>query len=124
MMRGDRGRGGRRDTRPDRPSSLSYLRRFPIDELKIDQSFVANMCNGPEQKTVVLSIIKLSETLHLETVAEGIEDASQLADLQTLGADFGQGHFFARPLSSEAFSALLLSEGGRIDEASLDRNVA
>src|SRR5260370_6312088 len=62
-------------------SSLSYLRRFPIDELKIDQSFVASMCDGPEQAAVVLSIIKLSETLHLETVAEGIEQADQLAEL-------------------------------------------
>ncbi len=105
-------------------SSLSYLRRFPIDELKIDRSFVASMCNGPEQRAVVLSIIKLGETLHLETVAEGIEEPGQLADLQTLGADLGQGYYFAKPLSPEAISALLLSEGGRIDGASVDRNVA
>jgi diguanylate cyclase (GGDEF)-like protein/PAS domain S-box-containing protein len=106
-------------------SSLSYLRRFPIDELKIDQSFVASMCDGPEQAAVVLSIIKLSETLHLETVAEGIEQADQLAELQILGAGLGQGYYFAKPLSPEAISALLVSEGGRIDGVtSVDRNVA
>ena len=96
----------------------------PVDELKIDQSFVASLCDGPEQTAVVLSIIKLGETLHLETVAEGIEGAGQLASLQGLGADFGQGYFLARPLSPEAISALLVSEGGRMDVASVDRNVA
>ena len=54
-------------------SSLSYLRRFPIDELKIDRSFIASMQSGPAQLAVVRSIVKLGETLHLETVAEGIE---------------------------------------------------
>jgi len=105
-------------------SSLSYLRRFPIDELKIDQSFVASMGDGPEQAAVVLSIIRLGETLHLETVAEGIEQADQLADLQTLGADLGQGYYFARPISPEAISALLASEDGRIEGTSVDRHVA
>ena len=105
-------------------SSLSYLRRFPIDELKIDQSFVASMGDGPEQAAVVLSIIRLGETLHLETVAEGIEQADQLADLQTLGADLGQGYYFARPISPEGISALLASEDGRIEGTSVDRHVA
>ena len=105
-------------------SSLSYLRRFPIDELKIDRSFVASMGDGPEQTAVVLSIIKLAETLHLETVAEGIEEAGQLADLRTFGADLGQGFYFAKPLSPEAIATLLESEDGRIDKASVDRNVA
>ena len=72
-------------------SSLSYLRQFPIDVLKIDRSFVASMSDGPDETALLHSILQLSETLHLETVAEGIEDAGQLAELQTLGADLGPG---------------------------------
>ncbi|MEO8437088.1 MAG: EAL domain-containing protein [Chloroflexota bacterium] len=91
-------------------SSLSYLRSFPIDELKIDRSFVASMGDGPEGSAVVLSIIKLGQTMHLETVAEGIETAQQLARLKMLGAGLGQGFFFARPVTAEAISGLLLHE--------------
>jgi diguanylate cyclase (GGDEF)-like protein/PAS domain S-box-containing protein len=88
-------------------SSLNYLRRFPIDELKIDRSFVASLDEGPTQSAVVLSIVRLSETLHLETVAEGIEEPSQLAALRDLGADLGQGYLFARPLDVLAVTALI-----------------
>jgi EAL domain-containing protein (putative c-di-GMP-specific phosphodiesterase class I) len=88
-------------------SSLNYLRRFPIDELKIDRSFVASLDDGPTQSAVVLSILRLSETLQLETVAEGIEEPSQLAVLRDLGADLGQGYLFARPLDVGAVTALI-----------------
>jgi diguanylate cyclase (GGDEF)-like protein/PAS domain S-box-containing protein len=91
-------------------SSLSYLRRFPIDELKIDRSFVATMTSGPDQSALVRSILRLGETLHLQTVAEGIEQPDQLAELRTLGAGFGQGYFFARPLTPEALSAFLAAD--------------
>jgi diguanylate cyclase (GGDEF)-like protein/PAS domain S-box-containing protein len=99
-------------------SSLSYLRRFPIDELKIDRSFVATVNVGPDQSALVRSILKLGDTLHLETVAEGIEEADQLAELKGLGADLGQGFFFARPLEPEAISALLA--GGESPMAGTD----
>ena len=91
-------------------SSLSYLRRFPIDELKIDRSFVATMNAGPDQSALVRSILKLGETLHLETVAEGIEEADQLAELQTLGAGLGQGYYFAKPLTPDAVSTFLAAD--------------
>ena len=91
-------------------SSLNYLRRFPIDELKIDRSFVASLDDGPTQSAVVLSILRLSETLHLETVAEGIEESSQLAVLRDLGADLGQGYLFARPLDAAAATALIVAD--------------
>jgi diguanylate cyclase (GGDEF)-like protein/PAS domain S-box-containing protein len=92
-------------------SSLSYLRRFPIDELKIDRSFVATVNVGPDQSALVRSILKLGDTLNLETVAEGIEEADQLHELQGLGADLGQGFYFAKPLTSEAISTLLAGDG-------------
>jgi diguanylate cyclase (GGDEF)-like protein/PAS domain S-box-containing protein len=90
-------------------SSLSYLRRFPMDILKLDGSFVAGMASGSEQAALVRSILKLGETLHLETVAEGIEEPAQLSKLQALGADLGQGYYFARPLQADAVSALLVT---------------
>ena len=95
-------------------SSLSYLHRFPIDVLKIDRSFVASMFNGPDQTALLRSILKLSETLHLETVAEGIETAGQLAELRSCGATLGQGFYFARPLTPDAIATLLTRDGGHV----------
>jgi diguanylate cyclase (GGDEF)-like protein/PAS domain S-box-containing protein len=82
-------------------SSLSYLRRLPIDELKIDGSFIAGMASEPGQMAVVRSIVDLAETLHLETVAEGIEGEAQLQALRGLSAQMGQGFLFSKPLSAE-----------------------
>jgi EAL domain-containing protein (putative c-di-GMP-specific phosphodiesterase class I) len=97
-------------------SSLSYVRQFPIDVLKIDRSFVASMADGPDETALMQSILKLSETLHLETVAEGIEDTGQLARLQGLGADLGQGFLFAKPLEPNEIAALLSTEGNWADQ--------
>jgi diguanylate cyclase (GGDEF)-like protein/PAS domain S-box-containing protein len=105
-------------------SSLSYVRQFPIDILKIDRSFVASMGDGPDETALMHSILKLSETLHLETVAEGIEDAGQLAELQALGADFGQGFLFAKPLAPNEISAMLAVEGAWVEDGSAHRGVA
>jgi EAL domain-containing protein (putative c-di-GMP-specific phosphodiesterase class I) len=82
---------------------------------------VASLDEGPAQAAVVLSILRLSETLHLETVAEGIEEPSQLAALRDLGADLGQGYLFARPLDVGAITALIeadapLGESARVVE--------
>jgi diguanylate cyclase (GGDEF)-like protein/PAS domain S-box-containing protein len=105
-------------------SSLSYVRQFPIDVLKIDRSFVASMGDGPDETALMHSILKLSETLHLETVAEGIEDAGQLAELQTLGADLGQGFLFAKPLAASEVEALLAADQPWIDHVMPQRGVA
>jgi diguanylate cyclase (GGDEF)-like protein/PAS domain S-box-containing protein len=105
-------------------SALNYLRLFPIDVLKIDGSFVASMSAGPDQRAVVRAILRLGETLHLSTIAEGIEDAGQLADLRALGATLGQGYFFARALTAEEIRVLLRTEDSRPDRMSIDRFVA
>ncbi|HLX35902.1 MAG TPA: EAL domain-containing protein [Candidatus Limnocylindrales bacterium] len=94
-------------------SALNYLRSFPIDVLKIDGSFVASMSAGPDQRAVVRAILRLGETLHLQTIAEGIEDAGQLADLRALGATLGQGYFFARALNADEISVMLATEEAR-----------
>jgi EAL domain-containing protein (putative c-di-GMP-specific phosphodiesterase class I) len=105
-------------------SSLSYVRRFPIDVLKIDRSFVASMADGPDETALMRSILNLSETLHLQTVAEGIEEPGQLAELQSLGADLGQGFLFAKPLAPGDISTLLTAQSGSRDEPDLRRGVA
>jgi diguanylate cyclase (GGDEF)-like protein/PAS domain S-box-containing protein len=88
-------------------SSLGYLRRFPIDVLKIDGSFVANLGAGRDQRELVRAIVRLGETLHLETVAEGIETGAQALDMRTMGATRGQGFFFAHPLEAADLDELL-----------------
>ena len=105
-------------------SALNYLRSFPIDVLKIDGSFVASMSAGADQRALVRAILRLGETLHLSTIAEGIEDAGQLADLRALGATLGQGYFFARALTAEEISVLLATEEQRPSRLSIDRFVA
>ena len=89
-------------------SSLGYLRRFPIDVLKIDKSFVDEITGeGPDGPALVRAIIDLAKNLHLATVAEGIELTEQLTELRAAGCGSGQGYLFARPLRSEAMATLL-----------------
>ncbi|MCC6177251.1 MAG: EAL domain-containing protein [Chloroflexi bacterium] len=88
-------------------SSLSYLRRFPIDVVKIDKSFIHGITEGPEASALARAIITLGRTLHLSTVAEGIECAAQFATLRDLGCDLGQGYYFAQPLPPSAVGGLL-----------------
>ncbi len=79
-------------------SSLAYLKRFPIDTLKIDRAFVDGLSREPGDTAIVRAIMALARALGLEVVAEGIETAEQMGMLQELGCDYGQGYYFARPL--------------------------
>ncbi|MFQ5533342.1 MAG: putative bifunctional diguanylate cyclase/phosphodiesterase [Sphingomonadales bacterium] len=79
-------------------SSLSYLNRFPIDTLKIDRSFVKDMHESEESYKIVQILASLAATLDLTLVAEGVETVRQLADLQKLGCNIGQGFLFSRPV--------------------------
>ncbi|MEX2547254.1 MAG: EAL domain-containing protein [Chloroflexota bacterium] len=88
-------------------SSLSYLRNLPVDVLKIDRSFVAAVDSGTAERALVRSIVSLAQILGLETVAEGIEEPSQLAALRSAGAQFGQGFLFAEPLDAHRVPAAL-----------------
>jgi len=88
-------------------SSLSYLRQFPIDVLKIDRSFVASLDEGNDSSALVRSILNLSATLRLDTVAEGIETQEQRHALESLGATRGQGYLFARPMAPTEMGGLL-----------------
>jgi diguanylate cyclase (GGDEF)-like protein/PAS domain S-box-containing protein len=91
-------------------SSLSYLQRFPIDVLKIDKSFVDGMTSGAEPAALVRTIVALSESLQLRTVAEGIEDSEQAEHLRSLGCDRGQGYLWAKPLTATRFGELLADQ--------------
>ena len=87
-------------------SSLSYLQRFPVDMLKIAKPFVDRVGRG-EIGRLAAAIVSLGESLRLETVAEGIEEAEQRDGLRALGCALGQGFYFARPLPESEARAYL-----------------
>jgi EAL domain-containing protein (putative c-di-GMP-specific phosphodiesterase class I) len=91
-------------------SSLSYLHRFPINTIKIDRSFVSCMSSDRENFEIVRTIATLAHTLEMDLVAEGVETFEQLTQLKSLGCEFGQGYFFAKPLDSNAASTMLAEE--------------
>jgi diguanylate cyclase (GGDEF)-like protein len=104
-------------------SSMSYLRRFPIDKLKIDRSFITNIMHSADDASIVQAIISLAHGLRLKVVAEGIEDADQVAFLRKLGCDHYQGFYFSKPVDATAFEELLrntLAQGAR-DAQSVER---
>ncbi len=84
-------------------SSLSYLKRFQVYKLKIDQSFVGDITIDPEDRAIVAAIINMADSLELETIAEGVETAGQLAYLQEKQCDEVQGYYFSKPLPAEQF---------------------
>ncbi len=88
-------------------SSLSYLQRLPVDNIKIDQSFVAHMKLAGESLEIVRSIIALAHGLSKHVTAEGVETGEQLALLRSLGCEYGQGYFFSKPLETKAAGKLI-----------------
>ncbi len=82
-------------------SSLSCLHRLPVSYLKIDRSFVKLMMRSTKNSEIVRTIIKLGQNLKMKVVAEGIETADQMATLQQLSCEFGQGYFFSKPLAAQ-----------------------
>ena len=91
-------------------SSLAYLKRFPIDKLKIDIAFVREVTSNPDDAAIVLAIINMAHSLKLEVIAEGVERDAQLAYLRRHGCDEMQGYYFSRPLPQDEFE-LMLAEG-------------
>ncbi|MEV8503488.1 EAL domain-containing protein [Actinoplanes sp. NPDC051475] len=89
-------------------SSLAYLRRFPMDTLKIDRSFVERLGGDSEDEALVRTIVRLGQSLGMTTVAEGIEDAAQLSILQDLRCDYAQGFYLSRPLPADEAGRVLL----------------
>jgi EAL domain-containing protein (putative c-di-GMP-specific phosphodiesterase class I) len=88
-------------------SSLSYLQQFPIDVLKIDQSFIHRIIADPGDSPIVSAIIDMGKNLKQRVIAEGIETPEQLAFLQAQHCAEGQGYLFSRPLAAAQFAHLL-----------------
>jgi diguanylate cyclase (GGDEF)-like protein/PAS domain S-box-containing protein len=91
-------------------SSLNYLKRFPIDTLKIDKSFVSDVCKDPHDTAIVRAIIDLGHALDLTVIAEGVETKEQLQYLSALECDALQGFLFSKALTAKAFEELLIEQ--------------
>ncbi|MFM0178599.1 EAL domain-containing protein [Paraburkholderia aspalathi] len=94
-------------------SSLSYLKRFPVDRLKIDRSFVSDIGVSGDDETITSAIIALAHSLKLQVIAEGVETSAQLDFLKERACDEMQGFYFAKPMSTDAISALFQGGVGR-----------
>jgi diguanylate cyclase (GGDEF)-like protein len=91
-------------------SSLAYLRQFPVDALKIDRSFISGIAGSKGSTALIHTLVQLGKTLDIETLAEGIEEQSQLETLQREHCDHGQGFLFSRPLNVDAVEQFLNAE--------------
>ena len=89
-------------------SNLSYLQRFAVDKVKIDQSFVINLQHDPQKQSIVNAIIQMAKSMHLQTTAEGIEDGAAAQTVLDLGYALGQGYYYSRPLPAERFRLLII----------------
>jgi diguanylate cyclase (GGDEF)-like protein len=92
-------------------SSLAYLQRFPVDALKIDRSFISRLREDADGETLIRTLVQLGKSLSIETLAEGIEQASDLSLLRRESCDVGQGFLFARPLDVDACDMFLENWG-------------
>ena len=88
-------------------SSLSYLQQFPLDAIKIDQSFVHRITSFPGGSSIVSAIISLGQSLNLRVVAEGVETAEEMAFLKAQSCDEAQGYFFGRAVAASQFAKMI-----------------
>lgn len=102
-------------------SSLAYLKRFNVDKLKIDQSFIRNLSNDPENQAIVGAIVQMARSLGLRTVAEGVETEGAVAALRRLHCREVQGYLFAKPMPAEEFAGFLAASGSRGSNKSQQR---
>jgi EAL domain-containing protein (putative c-di-GMP-specific phosphodiesterase class I) len=92
-------------------SSLAYLKRFPVQTLKIDRAFIHEMMENPQDRAIVNAIIGMARAMNMEVLAEGVERQDQLDYLIEKGCDRAQGYHFGKPVSAGEFQAMLLRSG-------------
>jgi EAL domain-containing protein (putative c-di-GMP-specific phosphodiesterase class I) len=95
-------------------SSLAYLRRFPVDKLKIDMAFIRGITTNADDAAIVLAIIRMAHTLKLEVIAEGVETAAQLEYLRSHRCNQIQGYYLSRPLPVSELETMLLEIAQRL----------
>ena len=88
-------------------SSLAYLKKFPVDTLKIDKAFITDISSDGDDVAIVEAVLGLGKHFNMKVVAEGIEDESQLEFLKASGCDIAQGYFVSKPLNSEQYTEWL-----------------
>ena len=91
-------------------SSLSYLKRFPVDTLKIDRSFITGIPGDPDDCAIAGAIVGMAKQLRLKVIAEGVETTEQFDFLKSLDCDEIQGYLYSRPLPADEFLALVLRQ--------------
>ena len=95
-------------------ASLSYIKRFRVDAIKIDRSFVEELGHSPESTAIVANVIGLARSLGLGVTGEGVETEDQWQRLRAMGCDYGQGFLFSRPMAAEQVEHLLHAEDHRL----------
>ncbi len=98
-------------------SSLSHVHRLPLDKIKVDRSFVADINDNPVSHKIIKSLTGLCDDMEIACVAEGVETRAQLDSLRRLGCDFIQGYYFAKPMPGDAIDGYLAKERQRLDAA-------
>ena len=101
-------------------SSLSLLRGYDFDTIKIDRSFLQDLTSSDEVLAVIHATVNLITNLNMASLAEGVEDAAQVAVLQSLGCNQAQGYFFSRPVPASALMAVAAGLGKRAPEIPMD----
>jgi EAL domain-containing protein (putative c-di-GMP-specific phosphodiesterase class I) len=97
-------------------SSLSYLKRLPVHEIKIDKSFVTGMVDDSDDEAIVTAVIAMVHKLRMSVVAEGVEDERTLVRLAELGADIAQGYWMSRPVPAEEIGPWIARWTARADD--------
>jgi EAL domain-containing protein (putative c-di-GMP-specific phosphodiesterase class I) len=100
-------------------SSLAYLKRFPLDALKIDRTFVRDLPDDPDDAAITKAVIRLAHSLSLKVVAEGVENIAQLRELELYDCDEIQGYYISKPLPAADCARFLMREQAAADTAAL-----